>query len=169
MNRIKLAFLKLFVCKTNPVKYLRALGVSVGERTLVYNKNPNIVTTEPQLISIGNDCVITGGVRFLSHDMSPWILKDEKCHNFTVLGNIEIGDNVFIGANTIILPGVKIGNNTIIGAGSVVTKSFEGDVVIGGNPARVICNIEQFENKVRNIMDGNNPRYYKDTKMVYGK
>ncbi|MCB0275013.1 MAG: hypothetical protein KDI06_09385 [Calditrichaeota bacterium] len=52
---------------------------------------------------------------------------------------IEIGDNCWLGANSIILPAVRLGQHTVVAAGSVVTKSFpEGDVVIGGNPARVI-------------------------------
>jgi acetyltransferase-like isoleucine patch superfamily enzyme len=53
--------------------------------------------------------------------------------------SVKIGNNVWIGANVVILPGVEIGDNTIIGAGSIVTKSFkEGNCVIGGNPAKII-------------------------------
>lgn len=51
---------------------------------------------------------------------------------------IIIKKNVWIGANAVILPGVTIGNNCIVGAGSVVTKSFEDNSIIGGNPARII-------------------------------
>ncbi|MFC0187176.1 acyltransferase [Fictibacillus aquaticus] len=57
--------------------------------------------------------------------------------------DIIIGDNCWIGMNSVILPGVKLGNNTIVGAGSVVTKSFpDGYVVIGGTPAKKIKLIE---------------------------
>lgn len=57
----------------------------------------------------------------------------------TLGGDIIIGDNVWIGMNSVLLPGVIIGNNTIIGAGSVVTKSFqEGYCVVAGNPAKII-------------------------------
>ncbi len=51
---------------------------------------------------------------------------------------IKIGNDVWIGGGSIILPGVTIGNNVVIGAGSVVTKNIEDNVVIAGNPARVI-------------------------------
>lgn len=55
---------------------------------------------------------------------------------------IEIGNNVWIGGNVIVLPGVKIGDNTVVGAGSVVTKDIPSNVVAVGNPCKVIKNIE---------------------------
>ena len=53
-------------------------------------------------------------------------------------GPIVIGDNVWIGANCVILPGVKIGSNVVIGAGSIVTKEIPNDSVAVGNPCKVI-------------------------------
>lgn len=55
---------------------------------------------------------------------------------------ITIGNNVWIGGNATIYPGVTIGNNVVVAAGSVVTKSFPEDVVIGGNPAKIIKTID---------------------------
>lgn len=58
--------------------------------------------------------------------------------------DVTIGDNCWIGMNSMILPGVTLGNNTVVGAGSVVTKSFEeGFVVIGGNPAKIIYKLDK--------------------------
>ena len=56
--------------------------------------------------------------------------------------SIHIGDNVWIGGNAVICPGVTIGNNVVIGAGAVVTKDFPDDVFIGGNPAKIIKEID---------------------------
>lgn len=51
---------------------------------------------------------------------------------------MTIGNNVWIGGSSTILPGVTVGDNVVIGAGSVVTRDVPSDVVVGGNPARII-------------------------------
>jgi acetyltransferase-like isoleucine patch superfamily enzyme len=85
-------------------------------------------------IKLGKNFLFAPGVKLISanHDFSN--------HNHSIKENpIIIGDNVWLGANVIILPGVELGNNCIVGAGSVVTKSFKKDnLVIAGNPARII-------------------------------
>lgn len=62
-------------------------------------------------------------------------------------GETIIGDNVFIGTYAVINPGCKIGNNVIIGANSVVTKSFPDNVVIAGNPAKIIMSLNEYKEK----------------------
>ncbi|RIM07161.1 acyltransferase, partial [Staphylococcus cohnii] len=53
--------------------------------------------------------------------------------------DVRLGKNCWLGMNSVILPGVSLGDNTIVGAGSIVTKSFdEGNVVIAGNPAKIV-------------------------------
>ena len=85
-------------------------------------------------IEIGKNFLFAPGVKLISSNHN----ADDVSKS--VAGKpIIIGDNVWIGANAIILPEVKLGNNCIVGAGSVVTKSFEEDgLIIGGNPARII-------------------------------
>ena len=60
-----------------------------------------------------------------------------------------MGDNVYIGVHTVILPGVKIGNNVIIGAGSVVTKDIPDNSVAAGTPARVIKSSQEYLEKAK--------------------
>ena len=64
---------------------------------------------------------------------------------------MDIGDNVFIGADTVVLPGVSIGNNSVVGANSTVTKDIPANVVAAGNPAMVICTVDEYvaRNKAR--------------------
>ena len=87
-------------------------------------------------MSIGNNVKITAGVRFITHDISPAVFGmagypvHEDCLYY--MDKIIIGNNVMIGADSIIMPGVKIGNNVIIAAGSVVTKEVPDDVIVGG-------------------------------------
>ncbi|MFX0558424.1 acyltransferase [Maribacter sp. CXY002] len=125
-------------------KYARHVGVEVGE-------NCRILTTtfgsEPWLIKIGNKVTITSGVRIVTHDGSTWLFEDEKGRR-ELFRRVEIGNNVFIGFNSIILPGVKIEDNVVIAAGSVVTKSVPKGSIIGGNPARIIGSYESYKNKV---------------------
>lgn len=64
--------------------------------------------------------------------------------DFDVFGKVSIGDYVYIGTNALIMPGVTIGNNVLIAAGSVVTKSIPSGLVVGGNPAKTICTIEEY-------------------------
>lgn len=104
--------------------------------------------SEPYLIKIGNNCRITNGVRFITHDGGVWVLRNMGHKNIDVFGKIEIGNNVNIGWNAIIMPNVKIGNNVVIGAGAVVTKDIPDNSVAVGVPAKVIENIEEYEKKV---------------------
>lgn len=95
------------------------------------------------LISIGENCTFAPNVRLIAHDAST------KSHlNYTRIAKIDIGDNCFIGDSAIILPGVTIGSNTIIGSGSIVNKSIPQDSVAAGNPAKVICTLQEYLNRV---------------------
>ena len=102
--------------------------------------------SEPYLITIGNNVQITNDVKFANHGAG-WVMR-KKYPKFDCFGKIKIGNNVYIGNNVMIMPGVTIGSNVIIGAGSVVTKSFADDVIIAGNPAKVIGAIQNYEAKM---------------------
>lgn len=83
--------------------------------------------TYPQGIYIGNKSFITRGTVVLSHDF---------CRSFCC--TTKIGNNVFIGVNSVIMPGVVIGDNVIIGSASVVTENIPSNCIAAGNPCRVI-------------------------------
>lgn len=94
------------------------------------------------LINIGNNVTIAPQAYILAHDAST-----KKLLDYTKIGNVIIEDDVFIGARSLIMPGVKIGKGSIIGANSTVTKSIPSGVVAAGNPARIICSVQEYKEK----------------------
>ena len=91
----------------------------------------------------------SGGVYVLAHDAST-----KRYLDYTKISKVMIGDNVFIGARSVILPGVHIGNNVIVGAGSVVTKSIPDNMVAAGNPARLLKQTDVYINEMRSKISG---------------
>lgn len=90
-------------------------------------------------ITIGDHVTLAPRVHILAHDAST------KMHfNYTRVNNVRIGNYVFIGAGSIVMPGVTVGDRVIIGAGSIVTKDVPSNSVYAGNPAKFICNIDEY-------------------------
>lgn len=106
--------------------------------------------SEPHLLSFGDNVMVATGVRFITHDMSySMVAKKNNLKNKPPMyGKIFIDNNVFIGADSVILPNINIGSNVIIAAGSVVTKDIESNCIVGGNPAKVIKDFSSFEEGV---------------------
>ena len=100
------------------------------------------------LIEIGKNVTFSIRVTVLAHDAS---MKSIVGH--ARIGKVVIGDNVFVGANVTILPGVTIGKNSVVGANSVVTKNVPEGTVVAGNPARMLCNIDAWKEKIKKDFD----------------
>lgn len=143
------------------IAYCKRGGATIGNNVTVYSaKNTTIDETSLQHIFIGDNTQITAGVIILAHDYS-----------YSVLGNVYgelprqqkdtiIGKNVFIGMNSIILMGSNIGDNVIIGAGSVVSGHIPSNTVCAGNPAKIICSLDQFLVKGRTRFEESARCYY---------
>ncbi|MBB3912711.1 DapH/DapD/GlmU-related protein [Sphingomonas desiccabilis] len=125
--------------RRDPVGYARSLGVTVGERCRLIDVS---FSSEPYLVTLGNHVSATA-TRFETHDGGVWVFRDEDAE-IDVVRPITVGDNVFIGYGTIILPGVTIGDNVVIGAGSIVTKDIPSGSVAAGVPCRVIRPISEY-------------------------
>lgn len=146
MNIFKL-ILKKILNRLN--KYFKSEQKTYYKRGKNFFSNSIIDVLTPQFIVIGENFISAPGSIILSHDAS-------LVSNFGVyrVEKTIIGDNVFLGANSVILPGIKIGNNVIIGALTVVTRDIPSDVVVVGNPGRVQCKVEDYYDKCksRNVL-----------------
>lgn len=96
----------------------------------------------PEQVEIGDNFISAPGSIILAHDASLLVHFNKYRIEKTV-----IGDNVFLGANAVVLAGVRIGNGAIIGAGAVVTRDVPENTVVAGNPAKVISSVEEYYHK----------------------
>ncbi len=121
--------------------------IEVGEN---FFANYNCTIIDVAKVKIGDNCQLAPNVSIYTagHPVHP----DSRNSLYEYGIGVTIGDNVWIGGNTVILPGVHIGSNTVIGAGSVVTKDIPDWVIAAGNPCRVI----------RKITEDDRKYYYKD-------
>ena len=122
---------------------LRGMGMFIGDNVWLPDSTV-IDTSHCFLISIGNHCGFGEECVLLAHDAQ----MDEYL-DAARLGRVVIHESCHLGARTIVLPGVTIGPRTIVGAGSVVTRPLPPDTVCAGNPARVICSLEEYLEKHR--------------------
>lgn len=127
------------------IAYLRKQGVQIGERTTIFTPTKTLIDlTRPWLIEVGNDVQIAEGVKILTHGFDWSVLKGVYGDVLGSAGAVCIGNNVFIGVNSVILKGVHIGDNVIIGAGSLVNKDIPDNVVAAGNPCKVIMTLDKY-------------------------
>lgn len=115
---------------------LRKRGAKIGSAVSIWTNR--IDKAHAFLLEIGDNVTISDA-RILMHDASTRMPL-----GYTKVGKVIIGNNVYIGADAIVLPGVKIGNNVIIGAGAVISKNVEDNSVMAGNPAKRICSYDEF-------------------------
>jgi maltose O-acetyltransferase len=129
---------KTFDCKRVDVRFYGKGDIIGGAESYVGHRT-SIQVSDGYHVKIGSRTRI-------SHNVRMYTTSTETDQDFTqrplrsFFGNIEIGDGVWIGANTVILPGISIGSNVAIGAGSVVTKDIPANTVYAGVPARFIKN-----------------------------
>jgi len=129
-----------------PEKYARHLGVNIGVGCFISTKS---FPSEPYLITIGNHVRVATDVSFFTHG-GLWSQR-KKHKNLDYFGKIYIGNYTYIGEGAKIMPGVTIGDDVIVGAGSIVTKSVENGSIVAGNPARVVGKTEDFVKKIQAI------------------
>lgn len=130
------------------INSLRSKGAEIGKGVNIYSPNHTYIDEAfPFMLCIGDNVNITLGVHILNHDYSWSVLKSKYNTVLGGVGKVSIGNNVFIGVNSTILMNTKIGDNVIIGAGSVVHGRIPSNCVVAGNPAKIICSLEEYLQK----------------------
>lgn len=147
LKRIIRAVKNRYLNFLNPVGYAKKIGVNFPSNGLfIYGKIS--WGSEPWIITIGNNVHITDGVKFITHDGGT-LLYRRIVPDLEVTKPITIGNNVYIGTNSILLPGITVGDNVVIGAGAVVSKSIPSNSVAVGVPARVIKTSDEYFEKLK--------------------
>lgn len=141
---------ELFMWKVRgdrPLKAYIKRGMKVGKN---FHKEPNCHLDYDHcwLITIGDDVALAPGVTILAHDA-----LTKRSLGYARVGRVNIGNNVYIATNTIVLPGVNIGNNCIIGCSVVVNKDIPDNSVVVGNPARIVGTYEDYVNKYKKMLE----------------
>ena len=129
-----------------PTEILVKRGMKVG-KNFDRQQGCFLDPTHCYLIEIGDDVTMSIRVTLMAHDAST-----KKLTGYTRLGQIKIGNHVFIGANATILPGVTVGDYAVIGAGSVVTRDVPAGCVVAGVPARRISTSETLSERTFSAM-----------------
>jgi len=165
LRRIERLFL-WFLSPKAIARYFRYKGeVKIGVNCVIFRTVS--FGAEPYLVTIGDNVKISDEVIFSNHDGAIWVLRNLGLvdEGSDVFGRIEIGNNVFIGVRSIILPNVSIGDNVVIGAGSIVTHDIPSNVVAAGVPAKVIKTIDEYAAKEKERCVSIKHLNYKDKKL----
>ncbi|UOE60863.1 acetyltransferase [Priestia filamentosa] len=117
--------------------YRTFLHMNIGEKTS-FALMAMVDVMFPERISVGRNSIIGYNTTILTHE---YLIKEYR------LGDVEIGSEVMIGANTTILPGVTIGDGAIVAAGTVVHRNVAPGTFVGGNPMNVIYSKEEMKNR----------------------
>ena len=120
--------------------YRKFLRMNVGDQT-AFALMVMVDIMFPEKIKVGKNSVIGYNTTILAHE---YLIEEYR------LGEVLIGDEVLIGANTTILPGVTIGDRAVVSAGTLVHKNVPAGAFVGGNPMQIIYTKEQMEERKRN-------------------
>ena len=117
--------------------YRTFLRMKIGKQTsFALMVMPDIMF--PEKITVGKNSIIGYNTTILAHE---YLIKEYR------IGEVRIGDEVMIGANTTILPGISIGDQAVVSAGTLIHKDVPAGAFVGGNPMRIIYTKEEMEDR----------------------
>lgn len=149
MRRLLARCVHLFL--RNNLLAARIMGVEFGQGCKFIGDPISTFGSEPWAIKIGEHVELTNGVQIITHDGALWVARslDEKLKKADIIQKVTIGNNVFIGTNSVILGGVTIGDNVIVGAGSIVNRDIPANSVAVGAPAKVVKTVQDYVDAVK--------------------
>lgn len=139
------------ICRSLYLKRLVGRGLVVGS-DFQMEKGCNIDANFPWLIEIGNNVTFASRAALIAHDGST-----KKLVGYSKVGKIHIGNDVFVGYGSIVMPNVSIGDGAVIGAHSVVTRDVAPGMVAVGSPAREIMTTEELRERAVAATGGRGP------------
>ena len=134
------------------IEQLQERGLKIGINNIIHSPDC-FDSLYPWLIEVGDNCMFSTEVKVLAHDSSTCFVTDSA-----KVGRVRIGSNVYLGFRTTVLCNVTIGDNVIVGANSLVNKDLASGGVYAGNPARYICSIEEYRRKQEALLE-HAPKY----------
>lgn len=143
LRRVIRAVYNRYLIVVDPAGFARSVGVNLGRNVRFYGATTGMFGSEPWLITLGDDVHIVSGCHFVNHDGGVLILR-HRFPDLELTKPIKVGSRVYIGMNCTIMPGVTIGDDVIIGAGSIVSKDIPPNSVAAGVPARVIKTLDGY-------------------------
>ena len=151
ISKLKRSFRKLILgiysC-FNRIGYLKKIGLNFGEDIHIYGSPIGMFGSEPWCITLGDHVHITDGVKFVTHDGGTLIFR-HVVPDLEITKPIKVGNYVYFGTRSMVMPGVTIGSNCVIAAGAVVTRDVPDNTVVGGVPARKIKSSDEYFEKLK--------------------
>lgn len=146
--------------RIDPIGYARKIGVKIGNGCRI---GVTEWGSEPYLISIGNEVLLSSQVTFINHDGATWAFRNRSEYKgVTKFGEIKIGNRCFVGLGAILLPGAEMGDNSVLAAGAVLSKKIPPGEIWGGIPAKYIMTVDDFAEKCKqgkgNVSIGHNDK-----------
>lgn len=140
------------------IRIFRSLGVRIGENCRIVGRID--FGSEPYLVRIGDEVIISSDVVILTHDGAVGLFR-QQYPGMNVYAPVTVGNRVFLGNRTMLMPGVTIGDDVVIGAGSLVTRSIPSGSVAAGVPAKVLRTLDSYKERSMfraDFVDSSDPR-----------